>query len=77
VNLQKAAEIAINDFRSGALGRITLETPEQFVQWWAAGQALEVERHARREKRSAKKKPQRADANTTAGSVDSSDVAGD
>ena len=39
INLQKAAEIAINDFRSGAWGRITLETPEQFAQWWAAAQA--------------------------------------
>ena len=39
INLQKAAEIAINDFRSGAWGRITLETPEEFTQWWAAAQA--------------------------------------
>ena len=38
INLQKAAEITINDFRSGAWGRITLETPEQFAQWWAAAQ---------------------------------------
>ena len=38
INLQKAAEIAINDFRSGAWGRITLETPEEFAQWWAAAQ---------------------------------------
>ena len=33
VNLQKAAEIVIHDFRSGALGRITLETPEEFARW--------------------------------------------
>jgi ribosome biogenesis GTPase A len=59
VNLQKAAEIAINDFRTGNWGRITLETPAQFAQWWAAGQALDAERHAKREKRNAKKKPQR------------------
>ena len=38
INLQKAAEIAINDFRSGAWGRITLETPGEFAQWWAAAQ---------------------------------------
>ena len=48
VNLQKAAEIALNDFRSGAWGRITLETPEQFLQWAAAGQVREAERQARR-----------------------------
>ena len=46
VNLQKAAEIAINDFRTGAWGRITLETPEGFAQWWAAGQALDEDRRA-------------------------------
>ena len=62
VNMQKAAEIAINDFRTGHWGRITLETPEQFAQWWAQGQLLDVERHAKREKRSAKKTPQRQEA---------------
>jgi ribosome biogenesis GTPase A len=46
VNLQKAAEIALNDFRSGAWGRISLETPEEFVQWQAAGRALEAKRQA-------------------------------
>jgi ribosome biogenesis GTPase A len=44
INLQKAAEIAINDFRSGAWGRITLETPEQFAQWSAAAQARQAAR---------------------------------
>lgn len=44
INLQKAAEIAINDFRSGAWGRITLETPEQFAQWSAAAQAKQAAR---------------------------------
>ena len=62
VNLQKAAEIAINDFRCGAWGRITLETPDEFAQWWAAGQALDAERQAKREARSRKKKPQREGA---------------
>ena len=59
VNLQKAAEIAINDFRSGAWGRITLETPDEFAQWQAAGLALDAERQARREARKRKPKPQR------------------
>lgn len=44
INLQKAAEIAMNDFRSGAWGRITLETPDAFASWWAEGQKLEAER---------------------------------
>ena len=54
VNLQKAAEIAINDFRTGAWGRITLETPDEFARWWAAGQAGEAERRTRRASRGSK-----------------------
>ena len=49
VNLQKAAELVINDFRSGALGRITIETPEEFAQWLAVGQTLDAERQARKD----------------------------
>jgi len=59
VNLQKAAEIAIHDFRSGAWGRITLETPDEFVQWQAKAQAQEAERLARRKQRGKKARPQR------------------
>ena len=55
VNLQKAAEIAINDFRTGAWGRITLETPGEFAQWSAAGDALDAERRARRASRGGSK----------------------
>ena len=62
VNLQKAAEIAINDFRAGAWGRITLETPAQFAQWAAAGQALDAERLARRERRKGRSAPLPDDA---------------
>ena len=54
VNLQKAAEIAINDFRTGAWGRITLETPEGFARWWAAGQALDEDRRAAKRPRKEK-----------------------
>ena len=54
LNLQKAAEVVLNDFRAGALGRITLETPEQHAVWLAAGLADEAEREA---KKLAKKKP--------------------
>jgi ribosome biogenesis GTPase A len=47
VNLQKAGDVVLNDFRSGAWGRITLETPEQFSQWCAAGREREAMRQAR------------------------------
>ena len=49
MNLQKAAEIAIHDFRSGALGRITLETPGEFAQWLAAGEKLDAERQVKKD----------------------------
>jgi ribosome biogenesis GTPase A len=50
VNLQKAAEIAIYDFRQSVLGRITLETPEEFAQWLAAGQLVDAERQLKKKK---------------------------
>jgi ribosome biogenesis GTPase A len=58
VNLQKAAEVVINDFRAGIWGRITLESPDEFAQWSAAGEVLDAERQARRERRK-KPAPQR------------------
>jgi ribosome biogenesis GTPase A len=45
---QKAAEIAIHDFRSGAWGAITLETLEEFAQWTAQAAARDVERLAKK-----------------------------
>lgn len=39
VNLQKAAELLLTEFRAGKLGRITLETPEGFAAWTAAAAA--------------------------------------
>jgi len=51
VNLQKAAEIVLTDFRSAVLGRITLETPEEFEAWHAAGLLAEAERAARKSAR--------------------------
>lgn len=50
VNLQKAAEIVIYEFRAATLGRITLETPEEFAQWLAAGQKLDAERQVKKDK---------------------------
>ena len=54
VNLQKAAEIVMHAFRDGSLGRITLETPEQFAAWLAEGQLLDAERQAKKAARGAK-----------------------
>ena len=56
VNLTKASEIVLNDFRSAILGRITLESPEEFEVWWAEGVALEVERQRKKAARLQKKK---------------------
>lgn len=50
VNLQKAAEIVIHEFRAATLGRITLETPEEFAQWLATGQKLDAERQLKKKK---------------------------
>ncbi|MEY4883611.1 MAG: ribosome biosis GTPase YlqF [Pseudomonadota bacterium] len=52
VNLQKAAEIVIYDFRAAVLGRVTLETPEEFTQWLVAGQLVDAERQLKKKKRS-------------------------
>jgi ribosome biogenesis GTPase A len=56
INTQKAAEIVIGEFRSATLGRITLETPEEFAQWLAAGQQLDAERLAKKEARAGNEK---------------------
>jgi ribosome biogenesis GTPase A len=55
INTQKAAEIVIQEFRAATLGRITLETPEEFAQWLAAGQELDAQRLAKKEARAAAK----------------------
>ncbi|MDO9437574.1 ribosome biogenesis GTPase YlqF [Hydrogenophaga sp.] len=60
VNWQKSAELVIADFRSGILGRITLETPEQFTQWLHAGQKADADRQGRKKARTTKaRKPDR------------------
>ncbi|PUE28385.1 ribosome biogenesis GTPase YlqF [Limnohabitans sp. JirII-29] len=60
VNTAKASDIVIHDFRSGALGRVTLETPEEFAQWLTEGKQADAERAVRKdgtEKNKPKKKP--------------------
>ena len=62
IHWQKVAELLIADFRSGVLGRITLETPEQFLQWLAAGQQADAERQSKKKERANKpkvRKPER------------------
>ena len=50
VNVQKAAELVIADFRALHIGRITLETPEHFSRWLKAGLKADAERVARKNK---------------------------
>ena len=58
VNTTKAADIVIHDFRSAALGRLTLETPTEFAAWLALGEQADAERAVRKEAfEKAKKKP--------------------
>lgn len=59
INLQKAAEIVMHEFRAGNLGRITLETPVEFAQWLAEGQQLDAERQLKKTARGGKSAPQR------------------
>jgi ribosome biogenesis GTPase A len=51
VNLQKAAEVVIYDFRALELGRVTLETPTEFAAWLVAGQLVDAERQLKKKKR--------------------------
>ena len=49
VNLQKAAEIVIYDFRAAVMGRITLETPQEYARWLASGQELDAQRQVKKD----------------------------
>jgi ribosome biogenesis GTPase A len=61
VNLQKTAEIVLNDFRSAILGPITLETPEEFAQWAAVAEEAEAERQRKKAARNQKGSGRRHD----------------
>ena len=52
INVQKAAEIVLHELRSGSLGRITLETPQDLSRWQAEAAVKEAERDARKSARS-------------------------
>ncbi|QHI97078.1 ribosome biogenesis GTPase YlqF [Xylophilus rhododendri] len=58
VNLQKAAEIVIHEFRSATLGRMTLETPEEFTVWQAQAEKADAERAAKKADRKTRIKSQ-------------------
>ena len=51
VNWQKAAELVIADFRSQLIGRITLESPEEFERWLAAGLKAHAQRQSQKKER--------------------------
>lgn len=59
VNTTKAAEIVIHDFRSAALGRLTLEAPAEFAQWLATGLQADAERAAKKDALQKEKKKAR------------------
>jgi ribosome biogenesis GTPase A len=50
LNTAKAADLVIHDFRAGALGRVTLETPAEFAQWLQLGQQADAQRLLRQQK---------------------------
>jgi ribosome biogenesis GTPase A len=49
VNIQKASEIVLSDFRSGAIGRMTLERPDEWRAWEKAAKEAAVLRAAEKE----------------------------
>ncbi|MCP2039834.1 ribosome biogenesis GTPase A [Neisseria sp. HSC-16F19] len=51
INYQKAAENVLTDFRDGHIGRITLETPQQWEGWLKKARQKEAELKAAREAR--------------------------
>ena len=62
VNYQKAAENILTDFREGKIGRITLETPNQWETWLKKARQKEAELKAIREVRKAERKGQQPSA---------------
>ena len=60
INTQKAAEIVLTEFRNATLGRVTLETPEEFAQWLAAGQLLDAQRLAKKAARAGGRKSEQS-----------------
>ncbi len=51
IDVQKVAEIVLTDFRSGAAGQMTLETPEQWLIWLKQAKENEIRLREVRAKR--------------------------
>jgi len=66
VNLQKAAEVLVYEFRQAVLGRISLETPEEFARWKAAAELVDGQRKATKGKKTKSGRQPGADAADTA-----------
>jgi ribosome biogenesis GTPase A len=49
LDMQKASEALIYDFRAAVMGRITLETPDEFAVWLAAGQTQDAKRQVKKD----------------------------
>ena len=62
VNYQKVAENILTDFREGKIGRITLETPNQWETWLKKARQKEAELKAICEARKAERKGQQPSA---------------
>ena len=73
VNLQKTAEIVMTDFRTAILGRITLEAPDEFETWRAAGLAEDAKRQAKKDARAKAKGKGSGVREPAPGSEDSAD----
>ena len=58
----KVAEILLNDYRSGAMGRITLETPELIAEEQAALAIVHEEQAAKKKEKEERKKKKRSKA---------------
>ncbi len=70
VNLQKASELVMTDFRGAILGRITLETPSEFEAWSAAAEVQEAARAARKAERESRRKGGRSAGGPVSGDGD-------
>ena len=71
VNLQKAAELVLTDFRDVSIGRITLETPAEFEVWLAEGQQKDAERQAKKDAQAKARKSARRQQPQAGASTDS------
>jgi len=60
VQMHKAAEALLMDFRGGQLGRITLETPEEMAAWRQVAAEAEARKAAEREAEKAADKERRS-----------------